>query len=60
METVQARDSRLIDLFGNKGIANPGLIAFNLDAADDDVNKSLSDSWVVVTRDRAVAGKAPS
>ena len=58
METLEAGDTRLIDLYGNKGAADPGLIASILEAADDDANKLLSDSWILVTNDQAVAGKA--
>ena len=58
METLEAGDTRLIDLYGNKGAADPGLIASILEAADDDANKLLFDSWILVTNDHAVAGKA--
>ena len=58
METLEAGDTRLIDLYGNKGAADPGLIASILEADDDDANKLLSDSWILVTNDQAVAGKA--
>ncbi len=58
MDTVEAGDTRLIDLYGNKGAADPGLIASILEAVDEDVNKLLSDSWILVTNDQAVAGKA--
>jgi len=37
--------------------ADSGLIASILEAADDDANKLLSDSWILVTNDQAVAGK---
>ena len=58
MQTLEAGDTRLIDLYGNKGAADPGLIASILEAADDDANKLLFDSWILVTNDQAVAGKA--
>ena len=58
METLEAGDTRLIDLYGNKGAADPGLIASILEADDDDANKLLSDSWILVTNDQAVAVKA--
>ena len=58
METLEAGDTRLIDLYGNNGAADPGLIASILEAADDDGNKLLSDSWILVTNDQAVAVKA--
>lgn len=58
METVAAGDTRLVDLYGNKGAADPGLIASVLEAADDDANKLSSDVWILVTNDRAAAGKA--
>ena len=58
MQTLEAGDTQLIDLYGNKGAADPGLIASILEAADDDANKLLSDSWILVTNDQAVAGKA--
>jgi len=57
MQTLEAGDTQPIDLYGNKGAADPGLIAAILEAADDDANKLLSDSWILVTNDQAVAGK---
>ena len=57
METLEAGDTRLINLYGNKGAADLGLIASILEA-DDDANKLLSYSWILVTNDQAVAGKA--
>ena len=58
METLEAGDTRLIDLYGNKGAADPGLIASILEADDDDANKLLSDSWILATNDQGVADKA--
>ena len=55
MQTLEAGDTQPIDLYGNKGAADPGLIAAILEAADDDANKLLSDSWILVTNDQAGA-----
>jgi hypothetical protein len=58
MGTVLPGDIRLVDLYKNKGTADPGLIASILtkNAANDGM--FFADTWVLVTNDHAVAAKA--
>ncbi|QTE30886.1 hypothetical protein [Pengzhenrongella sicca] len=58
MKTVDVGDTGLVDLYKNKGTADPGLIASALDAIAADEGKLLGDTWILVTNDRAVEAKA--
>lgn len=58
MKTVEVGDTRLVDLYKNKGTADPGLLASVLDAIAADDGKFFFDNWVLVTNDCAVAEKA--
>lgn len=58
MKTVEVGDIRLVDLYGNKGAADPGLIASARDAIAVDEERLLPDIWVIVTNDRAVEATA--
>ena len=58
MKTVDAGDTSLVDLYRNKGMADPGLIASALDATAAEGQTLFPDTWVIVTNDRAVAAKA--
>ena len=58
MRTVPLGDIRLIDLYKNRGAADPGLIATILEAIAAEEGMLFSDIWVLVTNDRAVADKA--
>ena len=58
MRTVPSGDTRLIDLYKNKGSADPGLIAWILASIAADDGMFFSDTWVLVTNDHAVAAKA--
>ena len=58
MRTVEVGDIGLVDLYGNKGTADPGLIASALDALAADEGKLFPDAWVIVTNDRAVEASA--
>ena len=58
MQTVEVGDTSLVDLYGNKGAADPGLIASALDAIALDAERLFADTWVLVTNDRAVEAKA--
>jgi hypothetical protein len=58
MKSVAAGDTGLVDLYKNKGAADPGLIASVLDAIAADDGKLFFDTWVLVTNDHAVAEKA--
>lgn len=58
MKTVEVGDTSLVDLYGNKGTADPGLIASARDAVAADEWKMFADTWVIVTNDRAVQATA--
>lgn len=58
MKTVEVGDTSLIDLYGNKGAADPGLIASARDATEADAETLFADVWVIVTNDRAVQATA--
>lgn len=58
MKTVEVGDTGLVDLYKNKGAADPGLIASAIDAIAADEGKLFCDTWVIVTNDRAVEAKA--
>lgn len=44
----------LIDLYGNKGSADPGLVASALDAIAADEGALFRDDWIIVTNDAGV------
>ena len=54
MATVDVGDITLVDLYGNKGAADPGLVATVLAAANAQDGYLLPDSWTIVTADKAV------
>jgi hypothetical protein len=58
MKTVVVGDTSLVDLYGNKGTADPGLIASARDAIAADEGRMFPDTWVIVTNDRAVMATA--
>ena len=58
MKTVEVGDTSLVDLYGNKGTADPGLVASALDALAADEGMLFPDAWVIVTNDRAVEAMA--
>lgn len=58
MATVKTGDTALVDLYKNKGTADPGLIAAVLDAITADEGLLFRDTWVLVTNDHAVEEKA--
>lgn len=58
MRTVGVGDTRLVDLYKNKGTADPGLVASVLAAMAADDGMFFYDTWVLVTNDHAVAEKA--
>lgn len=51
-------DTSLVDLYANKGAADPVMIAFVLEARDSENDTLLPDTWVIVTDDKAVAATA--
>lgn len=58
MATVPPNDTSLVDLYSNKGSADPGLIAVALYEASVGQESLWSDKWIIVTDDSAVRSKA--
>lgn len=58
MKTIRPGDTCLVDLYKNKGAADPVLIACALDAAEQEDGCLFPDRWVVVTYDKAVIESA--
>lgn len=58
MENIDVGDSSLVDLYSNKGMADPGLVAAARDAITAEDGKLFPDEWFIVTNDRAVAAVA--
>jgi hypothetical protein len=58
MADVAVGDTALIDLYANKGAADPGLIATVLANAAAEEGHLFPDHWVIVTLDRAVQDAA--
>lgn len=54
MRTVRPGDTDLIDLYKNKGMADPGMIAAALALAESDAELLFPDTWILVTSDRAL------
>ncbi|HEY1118339.1 MAG TPA: hypothetical protein VGE43_11585 [Acidimicrobiales bacterium] len=54
MASVSPKDAALVDLYANKGNADPILIATAMYARELSETTLLPDEWVVVTNDRAV------
>lgn len=58
MATVPESDTSLVDLYANKGAADPLLIACALHAAEEAASLLWKPTWVVVSNDKAVRAKA--
>lgn len=58
MKTVMPADIRLLDLYGNKGAADPVLVATAVVLQAEESQSLVGDTLVVVTRDDAVSEKA--
>lgn len=58
MQTVPTGDIRLLDLYANKGRADPIIVACALDARDNEMDTLLPRPCVVVTHDAGVRDKA--
>jgi hypothetical protein len=58
MVTVPASDRTLVDLYANKGGADPFVIACALDGRDRESVYLDAPEWIVVTNDDAVRDKA--
>lgn len=58
MATVPADDTALVDLYANRGNADPLVVACALDGQDEDSQYLDAPEWAVVTADNAVRAKA--
>jgi predicted nucleic acid-binding protein len=58
MRTVPVEDLKLVNLYGNKGAADPGLIACALAATARSQDTLFQQEWLVVTDDGEVRSKA--
>lgn len=58
MKTVVPGDTRLLDLYGNKGAADPVLVATAVVLQAEESESLVGDMLVIVTRDDAVSEKA--
>lgn len=58
MATVSEQDTRLIDLYANRGNADPLVVACALERREHDDQLLMGLDWVVVTADEAVREKA--
>ena len=58
MRTVVPGDTRLLDLYGNKGAADPVLVATAVVLQAEESESLVGDTLVIVTRDGAVSEKA--
>jgi hypothetical protein len=60
MATVASDDTTLVDLYGNRGNADPLLVACALDGNRDAEDGLFGWTWVIVSNDKAVRAKASS
>lgn len=58
MATIDPRDVSLIDLYHNRGNADPMLIACAVAARNNDAVLLFGEEWIVVSDDHAVQSKA--
>lgn len=58
MSTVPESDIRLVDLYANRGNADPFVVASALELQEQDSQFLDAPEWLVVTGDRAVRDKA--
>lgn len=58
METVPVTDTDLVDLYANRGNADPLIVACALDATWQNEDKLFGPRWAVVSDDKAVREKA--
>jgi hypothetical protein len=58
MATVSVGDKTLVDLYGNKGAADPILVATALVLNSPERPSLFDDEWAIVTNDQAVREKA--
>jgi hypothetical protein len=58
MTTVKVGDTKLVDLYANKGAGDPLLVACALDGAQETSLQLFGPTWVIVSNDKAVRAKA--
>lgn len=58
MSTVPERDVRLVDLYANRGNADPFVVASALELQEQDSQFLDAPEWLIVTGDQAVRDKA--
>jgi len=58
LSTVPDSDIRLVDLYANRGNADPLVVACALEGQEHDNQFLISPAWMVVTADEAVLAKA--
>lgn len=58
MATVPEDDTALVNLYANKGAADPLLVACALDAMQETASLLFGPIWVIVSNDKAVRAKA--
>lgn len=58
MKSVPVGDTNFVDLYGNKGAADPILVAMAWVLNNPEVPDLFADRWVIVSRDKAVLAKA--
>lgn len=58
MKTVPVTSTKLVDLYANRGNADPIIVACALDAQSQNEDKLFGPTWVVISDDDAVRSKA--
>ena len=58
MATVPTNDTRLVNLYTDKGAADPLLIACALDGMEQAAELLWGPTWIIVSNDKAVRAKA--
>lgn len=58
METIPVGNTDLVDLYANRGNADPLIVACALDATRQNEDMLFGPTWVVVSDDKAVRSKA--
>jgi hypothetical protein len=58
MATVPEDDTALVNLYANKGAADPMLVACALDGIQESASWLFGPKWIVVSNDKAVRAKA--
>lgn len=58
MATMPEEDTALVNLYANKGAADPMLVACAMDAMQKTASLLFGPTWVIVSNDKAVRAKA--